>query len=235
MTGLPEGVVFKKPGQYGMKQISNIMKNADNLKFVLNVSPTDKIPVRDRVTETERATYRSVLKKIIDDDSIISSCLLKNILIKESDLNVTNIDLSKLEFSLVTTKLKELFDADAFTALVANYKSGEAHQGYILPVYTDTDEPYWLFYYPGSAEGIELLSTEDKISGYWLDKTNEEFYNTYKLLNEETCIVGLNVICDQDKEPGTLRLRRSILNDRISIPSSFDTSVLECLAKQDFL
>ncbi|XP_028416465.1 uncharacterized protein LOC114540547 [Dendronephthya gigantea] len=236
VTGLPEGIVFKKPGQYGMKQISHIMKNADNIKFVLNVVPTNKIPVCDHVTETERATYRSVLKKIIDDDSVISSCLLKNILIKESDLNVIDIDLSKSEFSLVTTKLKELFDADALAALVANYKSGEAHQGYILPVYTDTDEPYWLFYYPGSADGIELLSTEDKIFGYWLDKTKKEFTNTtYKLLNEKTCIVGLNVISDQDKGPGTLRLKRAILNGQISIPSSFDTSVLECLAKQDFL
>ena len=149
-------------------------------------------------------------------------------------MEVTNLDLSKREFDILATKLNHIFKSDALTTLTANYQSSRVHQGYILPVYTDTDEPYWLFYYPGSADAIEALSAEDKIWGYLLDKTDNAL--TYDMLkNVKTFIIGLNMICSQEKELGSLRYKSSISETRITIPSSFDKSILECLAEQGFL
>lgn len=236
VTGLPEGITFKKPSQYGIKQISNIMKNAQNIHFKIIESPqVEKVLTENRkYSDQERECYRSVLKKVVFEEAKVSMCLIRNKLIEECDLVVTDVDLTKSELDLLTGKLKNFFKPDAFATLIANCKSSRTHEGYILPVYTDSDEPYWLFYYPGAAEGIESLSTEDKIWGYWLDKTSSEL--TYKLIKtQKTNIIGLNLICYQDKELGTLRLKTKIFTSQISIPFGFHTSVLECLAKQDFL
>lgn len=230
MTGLPEGIAFKKPGQYGLRQVQQIMEHANEIQFIITDNGQDPM-----LNESEKKEYRNILKKIVSDEKV-SSCILKNEVIEEQDLEVTDLDLSKREFDLLATKLNHVFKSDALTTLAANYESSRVHQGYILPVYTDTDEPYWLFYYPGSADAIEALSAEDKIWGYWLDKTNDAL--TYDMLkNVKTFIIGLNMICPQEKELGSLRYKSSILDtcNRITIPSSFDKSILECLAEQGFL
>ncbi|XP_046861460.1 uncharacterized protein LOC124454735 [Xenia sp. Carnegie-2017] len=136
-----------------------------------------------KYSDQERECYRSVLKKGVFEEAKLSMCLIRNKLIEECDLVVTDVDLTKSELDLLTGKLKNFFKPDAFATLIANCKSSRTHEGYILPVYTDSDEPYWLFYYPGAAEGIESLSTEDKIWGYWLDKTSSEL--TYKLIKTQ--------------------------------------------------
>lgn len=105
----------------------------------------------------------------------------KHELIAEKDLEV-DIDLMKSEFNLLTTELSNHFETDAMTALVANYKISKAHRDYVLPVYTDTEEPYWLFYYPGNSTKIEGLHPEDRIWGNWLNKTHQRLQ--YKLLVE---------------------------------------------------
>lgn len=236
VIGLPEGIAFKKPGQYGLKQVRQIMEQAENIKFVItdHGQATNDHALEWRLNEKERETYIAVLKKIVDDEKV-ASCILKNELIEESDLEVTNLDLSKIEFNMLTMKLSHLFHTDAQTTLIANYESSKVHNGFILPTYTETDEPetYWLFYHPGSAEAIEDLTVEEKIWGYWLDKTNGAL--TYHLMKNKTFIVGLNLICYQEKELCSIRLKKNISDGQITIPSSFDKAILECLAKQGFL
>ena len=235
MTGLPEGIAFKKPGQYGLRQVRQIMEHPNDIQILIkdDGQVTNKHIFWQLLNENERKVYRSILNKIVDDEKV-SSCILKNEVIEEHDLEVTNLDLSKTEFDILSKKLNHVFERDALTTLAANYESSRFHQGYILPVYTDTDEPFWLFYYPTSADAFEALSAEDKIWGYWLDKRNEAL--TYDILeNVKTCIIGLNMICSQEKEIDSLRYKSSILDARINIPSSFDKSILECLAEQGFL
>ena len=211
------------------------MEHANDIQFII----TDNGQVGSEDTfwqvlnESEKEEYSNILKKIVNNEKV-SSCILKNEVIEEHDLEVTNLDLSKREFDILATKLNHIFKSDVLTTLTANYQSSRVHQGYILPVYTDTDEPYWLFYYPGSADAIEALSAEDKIWGYWLDKTDDAL--TYHMLkNVKTFIIGLNMICSQEKELGSLRYKSSISETRITIPSSFDKSILECSAEQGFL
>ncbi|XP_046855994.1 general transcription factor II-I repeat domain-containing protein 1-like [Xenia sp. Carnegie-2017] len=138
VTGLPEGITFKKPSQYGIKQISN-MKNAQNIHFKIIESPqVEKVLTENRkYSDQERECYRSVLKKVVFEEAKVSMCLIRNKLIEECDLVVTDVDLTKSELDLLTGKLKNFFKPDAFATLIANCKSSRTHEGYILPVYTD--------------------------------------------------------------------------------------------------
>lgn len=211
------------------------MEHADNIQFM--ITETTQVDNECRfwqsLSEDDRKVYRNILCKIVSDEKV-SLCILKNELIMEHDMEIVNLDLSKKEFDTLMTKLKHVFDKDALTTLTANYEHSKADNGYILPVYTDTEDPYWLFYHPGSGDAIEALSTEDKIWGYWLNKTNEKL--TYNLMkNPKTFVIGLNLICLQEKELGSLRYKSGIVNTKITIPSSFDNCILQCLAEQDFL
>lgn len=236
VTGLPEGVAFRKPSGYGLKQIRDIMKNAENVKFTLKEEEPEFDSLGQLPSTIKETSYFQILQKIVDMEKI-TACLSKHELIAEKDLEV-DIDLMESEFNLLTTELSNHFETDAMTALVANYKISKAHRGYVLPVYTDTEEPYWLFYYPGTSAKIEGLHPEDKISGHWFDKTHQKLQ--YELLVEkrETFITALNLVCPQNKELGSLRLKRSITVEKsatINVSLDFDTSILACLKRQGFL
>lgn len=218
VTGLPDGIAFKKPTGYGLKQIQEIMKNAEKIKF--------------KIIE-EKEEYSRVLHKIIDEDKI-AACLSKHALVTEQDMEVSDLDLLTSEYHILVTDLKDHFEKDAMTSLIANYQCCLTHKGYVLPVYTDTSEPYWLFYYPGTSSEIEGFIPEDKIRGYWLNKSSDL---EYKVLASKTSITALNVVC-LNGELGTLRLKRNISiqeGSTISIPIEFNSSVLTCLEEQGFL
>ena len=154
--------------------------------------------------------------------------------IKEEDLDVANLDLSANDFQILVTDLRSHFEKDAMSALIANYQSSLSHKGYILPVYTETEDPYWLFYYPGTAMEIETLLPQDDISGYWLDKTTSKL--EFKLLHKKTSIKALNVV-SLDSNLGSVRLKKNLVlcNDTtIVLPMDFDSSILRCLKKQGF-
>ena len=232
VTGLPEGVPFKKPTAYGSNTIQAIMKNAEKIKFNIVPKEVGLTPSRGQETLTEAAKER-LLKKIMDDHKI-AGCLSRKTRIFEQDLEVINLDLLANEFRLLVTDLSDHFEKDAMLSLISNYQSSLTHQGYVLPVYTDTEEPYWLFYFPGGSCEMESLHSQDKIWGYWLDKTSNL---EYRLLLNRSSIVALNVVC-YDGELGSLRLKTNIsLCDGVSIvlPSDFNASILRCLKEQGFL
>ena len=82
--------------------------------------------------------------------------LSKQEIIVEEELKVGGLDLQSSEFLTLETELRNCFDEDAFTALKSDFETCRNHCEYILPVYPDSDETYWLFFYhPGSAENVE--------------------------------------------------------------------------------
>ena len=233
VTGLPEGVSFKKPMAYGSNTIQAIMKNAEKIKF--NITPKDVglAPSQGQETITQAAKQK-LFKKILDNKKI-AGCLSRENRIFEQDLQVTNLDLLANEFRLLVTDLSDHFEKYAILSLISNYQSSLTHQGYVLPVYTDTEEPYWLFYFPGGSCEMESLHSQDMIWEYWLDKTSSNL--EYRLLLNRSSIVALNVVC-YDGELGSLMFKTIIsLCDGASIvlPSDFHASILKCLKEQGFL
>ena len=83
MTGLPDGVGFKKPNAYGTNTIQVIMKNSENIKFST---------VQRQIGDCEATVTARYFQagEIIDSDKQIS--------IKEENLEVANLDLSASDF-----------------------------------------------------------------------------------------------------------------------------------------
>lgn len=236
VTGLPDGIPFKKPTAYGTKTIQELMKNAEKIQFKIAEKQVGFTSSRQELITAKQTAYYRVLGKIIDSDKI-PGCLSRDVLITEQDLEVSNLDLLASEFHVLVTDLNDHFEKDAMISLIANYQSGLTHKGYHLPVYTDTEEPYWLFYHPGSSSEIEKLLPEDRIWGYWLDKTSTKMEYKLLLSNEKACITALNVVCC-DGELGSLRLKQNISvcdGATIVVPVDFDSSILTCLDEQGFL
>jgi hypothetical protein len=211
------------------------MQNADKIKF--NIVPKQIGLGNPEMTDpAKQAMHARVLATIIDEKKI-GAVLSRNMVISEQDLEVT-IDLLANEFHTLVTDLNHCFERDAMISLIANYQSGLSHKGYTLPIYTDTEEDYWLFHFPGSSCDIEKLHSQDEIRGYWLDKTSSESDLKYKLLGDkEASIRALNVVC-WDGELGSLRLKNNLpLSDgaTVILPTHFHSSVLRCLNEQGFL
>ncbi|XP_028394832.1 uncharacterized protein LOC114540760 isoform X2 [Dendronephthya gigantea] len=234
VSGLPDEIEFRNPSTYGQKQIQKIMNKADDIAFCLQ-NPAVKVP--SQVTVAELAVHKQILVKLVTEETATAS-LSNQHQILEEDLEVCEFDLTASEFNILTTQLRDYFHEDAITALESNFEAGRGHQGYILPVYTTTSDAYWLFYHPGTADEIENLQPEDPISGYWLDKTEQELH--YKLLVEpqEASIVALNLINDNLSELGSLRVRKHLDTEDelrlIAVSADFDYSVKECLRKHGF-
>ena len=229
VSGLPNGVNFKRPSAYGSKQIKEIMKSADNITF--KILPLEVSAPAGSDINGKHVMYERVLSKVVGKEKA-AACLSKQEIIVEEELEVLDVDILSSEFLTLETELKNCFDADAFTALKSNYETCRNHCGYILPVYPDSDEAYWLFFYPGSAENIENLQVHDKVLGYWLDKTSNEL--CYKLLlgRRKVYIVGLNLVSNNPDELGSLRLKTTLdAKDgaQITIPQEFDEAIKECI------
>ena len=238
MTGLPEGVAFKKPTSYGANTIQAIMHNADTIKFSI-VRKQMVLGKPETTDPAEHAMHGRVLARIIEEKKI-GAILSRDMVISEQDLEVT-VDLLPSEFRTLVTDLNHCFQRDAMISLISNYQSGLSHKGYTLPIYTDAEEDYWLFYFPGSSCDIEKLHSHDEIRGYWLDKsqkTSSESELKYKLLGDkEASIRALNVVC-WDGELGSLRFKNNHpLSDgaTVILPTQFHSSVLRCLNEQGFL
>ena len=67
VSGLPEGIAFKKPGKYGLRQVQQIMEHANNIQFII----TDNGQVGSEDTfwqvlnESEKEEYSNILKKLL--------------------------------------------------------------------------------------------------------------------------------------------------------------------------
>ena len=229
ISGLPNGINFKRPSAYGSKQIKEIMKNADNITF--NILPLEASAPAGSDVNDKHMMYERVLSKVVGIEKA-AACLSKQEIIVEEELD---LDLRSSEFLTLETELRNCFDEDAFTALKSNYETCRNHCGYILPVYPDSDETNWLFFYPGCTENIENLQDHDKVLGYWLDKTSNKL--SYKLLlgRRKVNIVGLNLVTNNPNELDSLRLRTTLDTKdgaQITIPQEFDELIEDCIKQQ---
>ena len=76
----------------------------------------------------------------------------------------------------------------------------------------DTDDPYWLFYYPLQLSQFGILQASSLISGYWLVGTNKE--HEYRLLvsKEKATIRATSIVkCDENDQASYLFLHKKIL------------------------
>ena len=169
VTGLPKDIQVKKPSSYGVDQIKAIMAHQENIVFCL--TPKDnscnaQVTNSNSIVISEDA--RKALCKVVDEDRVDEVVAGKAIL-EESDVEVTDIQLSEYEFQLLTSECKKHFTEDAWKSLNGNFESCRDHEGYVLPVYTESKDPYWLFYYPAKNSELQNLEPGTKISGYWLN------------------------------------------------------------------
>ena len=74
VTGLPEGITFKKPYNYGNSQLRKIMESADDIQFIINDSCDSHIPASaipqsdDENMILVREEVKSLLAKITGTD-----------------------------------------------------------------------------------------------------------------------------------------------------------------------
>ena len=135
-----------------------------------------------------------------------------------------NLTLNQNERLILHLSCKGFFDEDAWLAVGSNIKHRVDATGIILPVYNATEEPYWLFYFPGKLDVVLNAGSTTKIRGYWLDTCSTE-KQLYQLMLNRSTIVGKNVIksehgplyyiCDSELFPGTFWNIPPIFNDTI--------------------
>jgi hypothetical protein len=234
VTGLPKDIQVKKPSSYGVDQIKAIMAHQENIVFCL--TPKDNscnAQVTNSIVISEDA--RKALCKVVDEDRVDEVVAGKAIL-EESDVEVTDIQLSEYEFQLLTSECKKYFTEDAWKSLNGNFESCRDHEGYVLPVYTESKDPYWLFYFPGKNSELQNLEPGTKISGYWLNLMEQFKYELLYSKNRMS-IDAVSIISNSGEE-NNLFLRQAIAlrnKNVIIVPESFHKRVLACLETQGFL
>jgi len=210
VTGLPEGVPFRKPSGYGTKQLKKIMEaGKDQIKFHLNLQPEKQgvtdisadIGQLDQPNETDVQNISSVLLQVLS--KIVGAEVAENalkdhtFLIEEHHLEIVNFSLTHEDTLLLLGHGRPYFDDDAWVALGDNLKVFLSHdndKGVVVPCFNESDEPYWLFYTTDKLSCLSRITPNKRFTGYWLDKTS----NGYILLHDNLCIVkGKNIIkCD---------------------------------------
>lgn len=236
VTGLPNNVQLKKTSSYGVNQIKDIMAHQENIVF--NLTPKDNSgngSADADVTNIISQDARKALCKVVDGDRV-DEVVAGRAAFEESDLEVTDIQLSEYEFQLLTSECKKYFTEDAWKSLNGNYESCCEHEGYVLPVYTESKDPYWLFYYPGKNSELQNLEPGTKINGYWLNLKEQHDYELLFSKNKMS-IDAVSIISDSDEE-NNLILKQAIAlwnKNVVTVPESFHNRVLACLETHGFL
>jgi hypothetical protein len=209
------------------------MEQQQNIVFQLS-----KVITPETSREKGIENIRSVLSKIIDKCKV-EDVVSGKYIVQEEDLEVKDLNLTENEFETLKDLGNKSFSKDAFQSLASNYEVCSKHEGYIFPAYTDSDDPYWLFYYPYKLSQLGNLQNGSMISGYWLNKTKNE--HSYKLLlsNEETSIQSVSIVkCDGNEPTSHLFLRQKILlqqNAVVTVPLEFHDSIVSCLKTHGFM
>jgi hypothetical protein len=106
VTGLPKDIEVKKPSSYGVDQIK-AMAHQENIVFHLTLKDNScNAQVTNSIVISEDA--RKALYKVVDEGRVDEVVAGKAIL-EESDIEVTDIQLSEYEFQLLTSECKKHF------------------------------------------------------------------------------------------------------------------------------
>ena len=149
--------------------------------------------------------------------------------------------LNEREFQFLTEKCVKYFTDDGWQSMKANYESTCEHKGYILPVYTESEDPYWLFYYPGKISNLQNMEPETKVWGYWLNKTKKQLTYELILCKNTMSIDAINIIGtvfdDEMNSHDPVFLRKEVLlksKSLVTVPESFHNRVIACLKEYGF-
>lgn len=135
---------------------------------------------------------KHVLAKIVGDNEA-NNAMESQCKLTEEKVEVMDLMLNQNERLILYCCCRRFFDIDAWCAVGKNLKHEFASTKIILPVYTATDEPYWLFYFLGKLEVVCKANPGTKLTGYWFD-LSDKGTTKYTLLSEKSCILGKNVV-----------------------------------------
>ena len=213
------------------------MEHQEDIVFHLTENTDEGETSLENGAACSESIYRALLKII--DESKVEDTVNGKYIVQEEDLEVKDLNITEEEFTQLKAFGMKYFSKDAFRSLESNYDVCLKHEGYIFPAYTDTEDPYWLFYYPSKLSALGDVREDSTISGYWLDQMGDSL--TYKLLfsKEETSMKAMSIVkCDANDPASYLFLRREIPlkhNAVVTIPQEFHISVISCLKTQGFV
>ena len=74
---------------------------------------------------------------------------------------MADLNLKDSRFQILQNMGRKYLTQDTFKLLVSNYEMCAKNDGYIFPVFfTDTGNPYWLFYYPLQVPQLSNLQAD---------------------------------------------------------------------------
>ena len=247
MEGLPDGVPFRKPCDYGAKQIREIMNAKDEIKFIIiNETPTDEIQMEVATIEEEigsvaaKTPFKAVagVLRLVTEERAKDAHFNGN-LIREEELEVVSFNMCFEELDELLECSSYLFYEDALSSLKANVEVLEEKKAILLLTYTTAKSNFWLFFFDGKLEDVENLFQAGKsVPGLWLHKTGKKDSMRYKLKDTSTVatIKRDNVIKDK-KNDSILHYETSglTLGSTVTVDDDFCKSVLSSLAADGFL
>ncbi len=144
MEGLPDGIPFRKPCDYGAKQIREIMHAKDEIKFIIiDEAPTDEIQMEVATTEEEigfvaaKMPFKAVagVLRLVTEERAKDAHFNGN-LIREEELEVVIFNMRSEELEELLEGSSYLFHEDALSSLKANVEALEEKKAILLPTYT---------------------------------------------------------------------------------------------------
>jgi len=190
--GLPEGITFKKPYNYGRHQLKQIMLAADSIYFMIvstnepedqpEENPSDAVSAADD-------NVQALLSKIGGTEA--ANRALDGGQIMEEEVEVVDLNLSPAERLTLYALCLQFFSPDAWLSVGANIKHSDEAKSLLLPIYTTAKEQFWLFQTVSKPTRIMKSVTTTKIRGHWLDLRAD---GSYCVLPNGDQVTGKNII-----------------------------------------
>ena len=186
VENLPQGIVFKKPFNYGSHQAKAIMEAEGQITFKLHSEEEDRSNSPSQQlspdhTSNQNVSFqdiiRSTLRKIVGEEAVngilaAAETGSSHQSISEEQVEVEDLCLTQEERLVLYTHCSSYFDVDAWSAVGHNLKVNADQTGVVLPVYTEAlDESYWLFYchHISLRDILKPKQGKAKLQGYWLN------------------------------------------------------------------
>ena len=191
--GLPEGITFKKPYNYGHRQIKQIMLAANNVYFSIKSSSDEPVCQENGQENGSEeipadGDIHSLLSKIGGVEA--AERAVHGGKIEEDEVEVVDLCISASERLTLYASCLHFFTPDAWLSVGVNMKHSDEATSLVLPIYTTADEQFWLFHTISKPMRIMKTVNTTKIRGRWLDLRGD---GSYCLINHDE-VLGKNII-----------------------------------------
>ncbi len=189
--GLPEGITFKKPYNYGRHQLKQIMLAADSIHFSINSTNEPEDQTEENPSDAVHAddNVKALLSKIGGTEA--ANRALDGGQIMEEEVEVVDLNLSPAERLTLYALCLQFFSPDAWLSVGANIKHSDEAKSLLLPLYTTAKEQFWLFHTVSKPTRIMKSVNSTKIRGHWLDLRAD---GSYHVLPDGDHVIGKNII-----------------------------------------